>query len=555
MTTAVGRPPPGRRSDRRRIAAVSAREQAARESRQWVRLTRCCNNRCLFCLDSKSQDGSHLPLHLIRGEIIEGRRRGATRLILSGGEPTIHPSYADFIRLGRELGYDHIQTITNGRMFAYADFLHKCIDAGLREITFSVHGPDAGIHDRLVGVPGAFEQAMKGLLAALEDGRIVVNVDVCLNRINIASLPELLRRFISLGVKEFDLLQLIPFGRAFDLPPEDLFYDVERERAAIEHALRLSESPDLTIWFNRFPPAHLEGYEHLIQDPHKLLDEVRGRQKQYEALLRDGTPLACRQPERCRLCYLQAFCDELDRTRHRLAGPGFDYLRVRAHRGDGARPRIEKGFSGVWVQAPDLAAATAALRGLPGEKLVLQLESYRGLAETLERGRVLGKTLVQAHTRDPETLDRLLCIPGRFEVVACLTAKMAEHLLASPADTAGRLAVRAVNHDRLTAALERDADLPAFFRSFGDQAMVENVPPCICGREPRPSPRLLDENALGCDGRLDITGFVHDYIELGYYTRSVRCLSCSFSERCPGVHINFARAHGYATLQPVGRRP
>ena len=39
------------------------------------------------------------------------------------------------------------------------------------------------------------------------------------------------------------------------------------------------------IWLNRFPVPHLEGYEHLIQDPYKLNDEVRGRKEEYAYLL------------------------------------------------------------------------------------------------------------------------------------------------------------------------------------------------------------------------------------------------------------------------------
>ena len=88
-----GDSPSRRRTDDSRAAALAGREQAAREARHWVRLTRCCNNRCLFCLDALSQNSSHLPTHVIRGEIIDGRKRDAARLILSGGEPTTQPEF------------------------------------------------------------------------------------------------------------------------------------------------------------------------------------------------------------------------------------------------------------------------------------------------------------------------------------------------------------------------------------------------------------------------------------------------------------------------------
>src|SRR5215510_7787386 len=153
---------------------VLGHEQAAHEKRNWVRLTFDCNNRCVFCLDSDTHVGEMRDREEVRRQILDGRRANATRLILSGGEPTIHPDYVDFIRIGALAGYRKIQTVTNGRLFSYPDFLNGCVSAGLSEITFSLHGPNARIHDALVGVKGAFEQEIVGLKNALADTRLIV---------------------------------------------------------------------------------------------------------------------------------------------------------------------------------------------------------------------------------------------------------------------------------------------------------------------------------------------------------------------------------------------
>jgi len=104
---------------------IASHEAAAHEKRNWVRLTFDCNNRCVFCLDSDTHDGRMRDRDDVKRQILDGRRAGATRLILSGGEPTIHPSYVDFIRLGRLAGYPKIQTVTNGRLFRYPEFLRR----------------------------------------------------------------------------------------------------------------------------------------------------------------------------------------------------------------------------------------------------------------------------------------------------------------------------------------------------------------------------------------------------------------------------------------------
>src|SRR5439155_5613079 len=307
---------------------LASHEDAAHERRNWVRLTFECNNRCTFCLDSDTHNGEMRARDDVKAQILDGRKKGATRLILSGGEPTIHPNYVDFIKLGRLAGYEKIQTVTNGRLFGYGFFLRKALDAGLSEITFSLHGPNAKIHDALVGVPGAFEQETQGLKNAIADGRPVVNVDIVINKGNVKHLAEMLDLFISWGVREFDLLQVVPFGRAFTEGRESLFYDLEEMRPYLLKAFEYAKRPDLHIWLNRFPPQHLEGFEHLIQDPYKLNDEVRGRKEEFAGLLDRGVDLDCRDPARCRYCYLEKLCDTLYGVKKAVAEQRFEIVRV-----------------------------------------------------------------------------------------------------------------------------------------------------------------------------------------------------------------------------------
>ena len=80
---------------------VLAHEGAAHEKRNWVRLSYDCNNHCTFCLDSNAHDGTMRANMDIKIQIIEGRKKGATRLILSGGEPTIRRSREHTARKSR----------------------------------------------------------------------------------------------------------------------------------------------------------------------------------------------------------------------------------------------------------------------------------------------------------------------------------------------------------------------------------------------------------------------------------------------------------------------
>ena len=290
------------------------REQVAGERRHWLRINRACNNRCLFCHDSNVHDGCMIALETLVPEIAAASKEGATRIIISGGEPTIHPRFIEIISHARDAGFDWVQAISNGRMFAYGDFAQKAAAAGLSEVTVSIHGPDATLGDRLAGVAGSFVQATAGIKNLLSAG-CHVSVDVVINALNHSRLPEIVRTFSTLGIREFDLLYITPFGRAWDANRE-LLIPLEHGRPpamvarALAAALDEGESFGATMWTNRIPPELLEGREQYMQDPHKLLDEVRGRQAEFKEVLAGGV-MRCREEGRCALCFIKGMCDAL----------------------------------------------------------------------------------------------------------------------------------------------------------------------------------------------------------------------------------------------------
>jgi hypothetical protein len=49
------------------------RETAAHEKRNWVRLTRLCNNKCTFCLDSLAHNETVVPDEDVNRRILDVR--------------------------------------------------------------------------------------------------------------------------------------------------------------------------------------------------------------------------------------------------------------------------------------------------------------------------------------------------------------------------------------------------------------------------------------------------------------------------------------------------
>jgi len=592
---------------------VLEHEDAAHEKRNWVRLTFDCNNHCVFCLDTLTHDGQMRDRDEVKQQILDGARKGAQRLILSGGEPTMHPSYVDFIRLGKAAKYRKIQTVTNGRAFAYRQFLKRCLDAGLDEITFSIHGPNARIHDALVGAKGAFEQEVQGLQYALEDGRPIVNIDVVINRGNVKHLKAILEKFIAMGVREYDLLHVIPFGNAFKEGRDILFYDLEEMRPYLLEAFAFSKRPDVHIWLNRFPVQHLEGYESLIQDPYKLNDEAKGRKEEFHRLLTEGVDLDCREPSRCKLCYLQNVCDTLYGVRDQVLARDFTRLRVdttwekrqgpiwggdpasskraraieaqleegaltalpvdatrtklrlpvigQAAKETSALPlappetlAVQAGARALWVVAPDVPSALAEIARHPSlSEVELELADFSGLDAWTSGRPDASWRVTRAIAWTSAQAEALLALPASFEVAVALTKDNERWLLERGREGAGsaRLALFQPTYERMSEAQSRDVDLRAFFEAFTAQVPVEGVPACVLGRTPREPPKTLDSAMMLPDGQLEIFRYIQRYIVDRYKARSLRCKPCVHASRCEGMHINYIRAHGYELMQPV----
>jgi pyruvate-formate lyase-activating enzyme len=519
-----------------------------------VRLNRACNNRCVFCHDCLCHDGVQLPFEQLAQELRQGIAEGAERLILSGGEPTIHPRFLELVALGRELGFGWIQTVSNGRMFAYPGFAARAAQNGLREATFSLHGHTPELHDRLTGVADSFRQALTGL-RNLQAAGLVVNIDVVISALNASQLPELVEFYLSLGIREFDLLGLVPFGRAWQ-GREELFIPAERLAPPLRAAIMRARAAGAVVWTNRLPAAALEGLEDLVQDPHKLHDEVRGRRAELEDWIAGRAPMACREPERCAACFMRGVCAELERWSAALQAGRLPGLRVTWAQRD--RPVVRRWAARAdWLRftAPDPGSALGWVRGLEAPPRAWILELDRALAPgSFQDWPVEIPRPVRLASAHPDALESLLRTwPGGLEVV--LDRASAAWL----AERAGE--VRALGR-RLAVSLRRFGTLTELAREGCDpfEALgplgqgpwrLAGLPLCACpGSQPLGEPALLAPEALGEAG-LDLVGMTEYFIREIYGLHAGRCAGCSLRASCPGMPVQHARRFGLDGLRPA----
>jgi MoaA/NifB/PqqE/SkfB family radical SAM enzyme len=173
-----------------------------------------CNNRCTFCVQGDKRD-RHPPRAMseLRRRLVEGRWRGATDLVITGGEPTVRDDIIPLIRLARTLGYREVQIQTNGRRFHYLPWCRSAVAAGATEFSPALHGSRPDIHDALTRAEGSFSQTVRGIENLVSLGQRVITNTV-ITRTNQADLPALAALLVGLGVRQFQLAFVHILGTA-----------------------------------------------------------------------------------------------------------------------------------------------------------------------------------------------------------------------------------------------------------------------------------------------------------------------------------------------------
>ena len=201
------------------------------------RLGERCNHACPMCTNSGRPELDQLERDELLARLDHVHALGFRRLVLTGGEPTIHPSFfalAEAIR-ARGMAWD---LNTHGRSFHRADFARRARATGLERAIVSLHGHDAEVSGWMSGAPRvAFDQTLAGLANLVaEDVEVMVNL--VLSKKNLGHLDawlELLARELGTMVSaKICFPSLDSKGRDWDdvqLAVEDVRLPLARARA------------------------------------------------------------------------------------------------------------------------------------------------------------------------------------------------------------------------------------------------------------------------------------------------------------------------------------
>lgn len=198
-------------------SAVSCTPASSRTRKPIVvwNITRTCNLRCVHCYaDSHAQQyPGELSWEQCCSVIDDLADYGASALLLSGGEPLLHPHLPELLERAAERGLK-VTISTNGTRIT-PEWAARFKACGVAYVGISLDGIGS-VHDSFRGVEGAFRAAIQGFKRCEEVGQ-KTGLRLTLTRNNVQSMADILNFIEKENIPRVCFYHLVPTGRGVDV--------------------------------------------------------------------------------------------------------------------------------------------------------------------------------------------------------------------------------------------------------------------------------------------------------------------------------------------------
>jgi MoaA/NifB/PqqE/SkfB family radical SAM enzyme len=284
----------------------------------YIQVVRHCNHFCGFC-SNPTTPYTHdlLSMRLLVDDLVA---RGYFGVILTGGEPTLHPELPEIAAYAAGKGL-HVRVITNGHRLADPAFARQLADAGVALVHVSIYSVRPAVEARLRGTEGTLPRALAALEAA-HDAGLSLNINCVINRWNADHLDENIRYFLHHHpyVRHFVWNNLDPsMGRA-EVNQAEFTPRLADFELSLHRAMRLLHKHGRTFRVEKVPLCYMTDFAWASTETRKI---VKGEERIVHFLddkqtVRQ-TAWGHRYAPGCAVCSLRSICGGLfDR------GDGYD---------------------------------------------------------------------------------------------------------------------------------------------------------------------------------------------------------------------------------------
>ena len=240
----------------------------------YIQVVRHCNHFCGFCSNPTSAyHHTFESMALLVDDLVE---RGYFGVVLTGGEPTLHPELPRIARYAKDAGL-HVRMITNGWRLAEESFAEELAEAGVELVHVSIYSVRPEIEARIRGVEDTLERAHAALANAGRVG-IEANVNCVINALNADHLDENVRELVRLHphVRHFVWNNLDPsMGRA-EVNQAQFVPRLADFELSLHRALRFLSKSGRTFRVERVPLCYMTDFAWASTETRKI---VKGEER------------------------------------------------------------------------------------------------------------------------------------------------------------------------------------------------------------------------------------------------------------------------------------
>jgi MoaA/NifB/PqqE/SkfB family radical SAM enzyme len=240
----------------------------------YIQVVRHCNHFCGFC-SNPTTPYVH-TFETMKVLVDDLKSRGYFGVILTGGEPSLHPELPRIARYASDQGL-HVRMITNGWRLADDDFARDMAEAGLKLVHVSVYSVKPEVEERLRGLPGTLDKAFAAIDNAHKYG-IEVNVNCVINKLNADHLDHNIRHFIERHghVRHFVWNNLDPsMGRA-EVNQAEFTPRLADFEVSLHRAMRLLHASGRTFRVEKVPLCYMTDFAWASTETRKI---VKGEER------------------------------------------------------------------------------------------------------------------------------------------------------------------------------------------------------------------------------------------------------------------------------------